>query len=51
MQREPEVTRRTQNVIFATGAKGIDNTEILKKNDWKPVKSLIPPENFPDILM
>ncbi|EKX38154.1 hypothetical protein GUITHDRAFT_154778 [Guillardia theta CCMP2712] len=28
-----------ENVIFATGAKGIDNTEILKKNDWKPVKA------------
>eukprot|EP00287_Rhodomonas_sp_CCMP768_P021993 CAMPEP_0202809952 /NCGR_PEP_ID=MMETSP1389-20130828/2158_1 /ASSEMBLY_ACC=CAM_ASM_000865 /TAXON_ID=302021 /ORGANISM="Rhodomonas sp., Strain CCMP768" /LENGTH=361 /DNA_ID=CAMNT_0049480707 /DNA_START=10 /DNA_END=1095 /DNA_ORIENTATION=+ len=24
------------NVIFATGAKGIDNSEILKKTDWKP---------------
>lgn len=25
-----------ENMIFATGAKGFDNTAILKKNDWKP---------------
>lgn len=30
---------RRQNVIFATGAKGVDNTAILKKDDWKPVSS------------
>jgi hypothetical protein len=27
-----------ENVVFATGAKGFDNTAILKKNDWKPVR-------------
>ena len=28
-----------QNVIFATGAKGFDNTEILRKKDWGPVRT------------
>eukprot|EP00802_Teleaulax_amphioxeia_P003480 Tamp_03483.p2 GENE.Tamp_03483~~Tamp_03483.p2 ORF type:complete len:387 (+),score=97.97 Tamp_03483:39-1163(+) len=28
-----------ENVIFATGAQGYDNSEILKKNDWKPCKA------------
>jgi len=27
-----------ENVIFATGAKGFDNSEQLKKGDWKPCK-------------
>jgi len=28
-----------ENVIFATGAKGFDNSEILQKQDWKPCKA------------
>mmetsp|Transcript_13656 Transcript_13656/g.21537 ORF Transcript_13656/g.21537 Transcript_13656/m.21537 type:complete len:375 (-) Transcript_13656:198-1322(-) len=27
------------NVIFATGAKGVDNTELLIKEDWKPCEA------------
>jgi hypothetical protein len=29
-----------ENVIFATGAKGFDNTEILRKKDWGPVQPM-----------
>ena len=29
-----------ENVIFATGAQGYDNSELLKKSDWKPCKVL-----------
>lgn len=37
-----------ENVIFATGAKGFDNTAILKKNDWPPVQPLRKRQLFPD---
>ena len=30
-----------ENVIFATGAQGYDNSELLKKSDWKPCKVLL----------
>lgn len=28
-----------ENIIFATGARGIENKEALVKSDWKPVKA------------
>jgi len=31
--------KELENVIFATGAKGFDNTEILKKDDWSQVQA------------
>jgi hypothetical protein len=36
---EQMTAKDMENVIFATGAQGFDNSEILKKSDWKPCKA------------